>query len=140
MKVLKVLMLLILSLFVYLSLSHLLKLETPTIGAYWLAIFTIATFIVYFLVFFLDLKITTKWVSIKQRMNTLENKQKQLSKIVTALYKLHRISVALRDIKGASIKIAVLNAHIVDEIIHLLDRDEIDAFDKVLSNIIKNPN
>ena len=88
MKILKVLMLLILGLFVYLSLSHLLKLETPSIGAYWLAIFTIGSFIVYFLVFFLDLEIISKWVSIKRKMNTLENKQKQLSKISTSLYKL----------------------------------------------------
>jgi len=80
-------MLLILGLFVYLSLSHLLKLETPSIGAYWLAIFTIGSFIVYFLVFFLDLEIISKWVSIKRKMNTLENKQKQLSKIATTFYK-----------------------------------------------------
>lgn len=85
---LKVLMGLVLSLFVYLSLSHLLVLDNPTLGAYWLTIFTIGMFIIYSLVFFLDLEIESKWLSIKSKMNALENKQKQLSKIATALYKL----------------------------------------------------
>ena len=84
----KILMLLLLCLFVYLSLSHLLNIEKPTIGAYWLTIFTIFIFFIYVLVSFLDLEVLSKWVSIKRKMNTLENKQKQLSKIATTLYKL----------------------------------------------------
>ena len=138
MKILKVLMLLILGLFVYLSLSHLLKLEIPAIGAYWLAIFTIGSFIVYFLVFFLDLEIISKWVSIKRKMNTLENKQKQLSKIVTAFYKYIFISVTYNSsIKDNAKNVLPLMLSIKEEIKEYLDKDDIKSFAGELEKALK---
>ncbi len=94
----------------------------------------------YFAVQFLGLDINLPPLSIRKRVSYLENNQKELKHIVTAFYKLHRISVALRDIKGSSTKIAKMNFLIEDEIKHLLDDNEIDTFSEELSNIIKNPN
>ena len=131
----KILMFVILCLFVYLSLSHLLSIDKPTIGAYWLSIFTIGLLIIFFLVFFLDLEIITKWVSIKRKMNTLENKQKQLSKIVTSLYKLSLIMFASKQNKFESKKFLDEYMQITSELEKYLDADEIDSFSDLMVKI-----
>lgn len=136
---LKIIMLLVLVIFVYLSLSHLLNLTAPSAGAYWLAIFTIAFLIIYFLVFFLDLEIMSKWVSIKRKMNTLENKQKQLSKIATALYKLNLISIASLDSDVNSDVVYEMRSLINVDIQKYLDSSDIDSFAKKLFDNVKYP-
>ena len=126
MKVLKILMLLISGLFVYLSLSHLLNLESPTIGAYWLVIFTIGFFILYFLVFFLDLEIISKWVSLKRRMKTLEISNKKLKQLTTSLYKLILINVL--DNKSLSQKASEKHKLVREEIEQFVDLNDVNKF------------
>ncbi|NQV17024.1 MAG: hypothetical protein HQ534_00555 [Armatimonadetes bacterium] len=130
---LKILMLLLLSLFVYLSLSHLLKIDNPTTGAYWLTIFTISILFIYFLVFFLNLEIISKWVSVKERMNHLEKKQQELRKIATALYKLLLIALTYDSMVSENKKIASLMSSIKKDIEKYLDETNINSFLKELN-------
>ena len=140
MKLLKVLFLLFLFFIVCFSIYHIETRDNVSNNSYFLAIIAIVIFTLCFLLLALKIKISGFYLSLEEDLANLQEKQKQLSILATAFYKLHRISVALRDIKGSSTKIAKMNLLIEDKIKHLLDDNEIDTFSEELSNIIKNPN
>jgi len=135
----KIIMLLLLGLFAYLSLLHLFSIDKPTMGAYWLTIFTISMLILYIFVFFLDLEIISKWVSIKQRMNTLGKQQKELKRLSTAIYNLLLINVASRNLTLYPKKMTKKHHQIRNEIELYLNMKEIGKFMDELIFIQKNP-
>ena len=140
MKFFKVIFLLFLFIIVCFSLYHIETKENVSNNSYFLAITAIILFVLCFLLLALKIKVGGQYLSLEQDLANLQVEQKKLSSIVMALYKCFRINVALRDIKGSSSKIAVLNLSIRDELQQLLNDKELESFNNKLFDIIKNPN
>jgi hypothetical protein len=113
--------------------------ESPNIGIATFTPVSFLAFITYFCVQFLNLDITTKLISMKKQVSSLESSQKELKQLATSLYKISLLNTVSRGLIGDLVNFSKEHDKIVSDIEKYIDEDEIALFAKILEKIRKNP-
>ncbi len=140
MKYSKIIFLFFLILVFVSSIIHFSSLKEPSTGAYSIIIVSFISLSAYFAVVFLDLEIDGKLISLRKQVLSLENSQKELSKLATALYKISLLNTVSRGMIGDLNRFAEEHDKIVNDIEQYIDENEIEQFAVILDDIRKNPN
>ena len=139
----KVLFAFILAILFLIGFFFILFTDNPNTGIITFTTLSFLVFVIYFGHVFLNLEISSKFISIKKRVSDIEKNQKELKHIATIFYKLLFLNTqfAKTDIHS-DLYLALITKHtaIKKSLIPYLDRTEIDSFVDEIINMEKNIN
>jgi len=136
----KILFAIILCIIFLICFSVILFTDNPNTGIIAFAPVSFFVFVTYFGVVFLNLEISSKTISIKKRVQVLENSNKELKLLTTSLYKLVLISLGVSIKIPNSSELVAKHKLIQKDIEPYLDADDLLIFlDELMAIKNKSP-